>query len=135
MGKLQTSEATRSPQIAYQFALANLAASQTATDVPVPGGVVNTYLLPVGGYIVGYAINKSAAHGAGSLDFDIELDGTSTLTIEADTTSEYATINAPDEPFSTGQALGVTYTSDGSLSATTVDIVVTVFVMFEGWDI
>ncbi|MGB1285058.1 MAG: hypothetical protein ACPG7F_00880 [Aggregatilineales bacterium] len=135
MGKLQSPEATSSPQHTFNFALANLAASQTATDIPIPGGVVNTYLLPKGGYIVGYAINKSAAHGAGSLDFDIELDGTSTITIAADTTSEYATINAPDEPFSAGQTLGVTYTSDGSLSATTVDVAVTVYVMFEGWDI
>ncbi|MGB1287709.1 MAG: hypothetical protein ACPG7F_14315 [Aggregatilineales bacterium] len=135
MGKMQTSEATSSPQVAYNFTLDDLAASQTGTDIPTPGGLINTYLLPVRGYIVGYAINKSAAHSAGSLDFDIEVNGTSTLTIQADTTSVYSTINVPDEPFAAGETLGVTYTSDGSLSATTVDVVVTVFVMFEEWDI
>lgn len=135
MGKLQTDRATSSPQHAYQFALANIAASQTATDVPVVGGVANTYLLPKSGYICGYAINKSAAHTAGSLDFDIELDGTSTLTIAADTTSVYSTIEAPDEPVAAGETLGVTYTTDASTDPATVDVIVTVYVMFNDWNI
>lgn len=131
---MQQESAPRHPVVVFQFALANLAASQTGTDIPIPGGVVPTYLMPNAGYIVGYSINKSAAHTAGSLDFDLEIGGTSTLTIAADTSSVYGKLNVPDEPFAAGDALGVTYTSDANLDATTVDVVVSVFVVFENFD-
>lgn len=114
----------------YEFALADLADSQTNTDLNILGGVVTSYLLPFDGYIIGYAINKSAAHSAGSLDFDINVDGTSTLTIAADTASVYKALNAGDEPFNAGDTLGVDYTSDGNLEANTVDVGVTLFVVF-----
>lgn len=116
--------------VKFSFALANLADSQTATDIPIPGAVLNTYLMPYAGYVVAYAINKSAAHSAGSLDFDIEIGGTSTLTIAADTESVYKALNVPDEPFSAGDTLGVTYTSDANLEANTVDVQVDVYVVF-----
>ena len=114
----------------YTFTEANLAASQTNTDIPVSGADHTLHLLPFDGYIVGYAINKSAAHTAGSLDFDININGTSTLTIAADTTSVYASLDTPDEPFNAGDTLGIDYTSDGSLDATTVDVVIDIFVVF-----
>lgn len=134
MGMTQERMPTTSPQHAFNFTLDDLAVSQTGTDIPTPGGLINTYLMPKDGYIVGYAINKSASHSAGSLDFDIEVGGTSTLTIAADTTSVYATLEVHDEPFSAGDTLGVTYTSDGSLSATTVDVVVTIYVVFKDFN-
>lgn len=121
---------TSKPIIPYQFALADLADSQTATVVPTVGAVTNGYILPLSGHIVGYAITKSAAHSAGSLDFDLTLDGTSTLTIAADTASTYALIESGNEPFAAGQVLTVTYTSDGNVEANTVDVTVTVFVVF-----
>lgn len=134
----QTQEPTRSPQHPFVFALANLAASQDATDVPILGGVNNTYVMPKGGCIVGYGIQLSAAVAAGSLDVDLEIDGASTLTIAADTASTtefYSTIEFGNEPFSAGAKLGVTYTSDGSLSPTTADMNVVVYVMFREWDV
>jgi hypothetical protein len=126
---------TSKPIIKYSFALANLADSQTATAVPILGGVVNDYLMPLPGCIVGYSINKSASHSAGSLDFDLTVAGTSTLTIEADTTDVYALIEWGNEPFAAGDALGVTYTSDANLEANTVDAVVDVFVLFTGFNV
>lgn len=118
------------PTYRYSFALADIQDSQTGTAVPILGGVVNNYIMPLGGYIVGYAINYSASLSAGSTDFDLLVAGTSTLTIAADTTSTYALIPAPNEPFSAGQTLGVSYTTDANVEANTVDVVVDVFVVF-----
>ena len=131
---LQEQIAVKHSQHSYQFSIANLAVSQTGTDIPVLGAVMNTYLMPKDGYIVGYSIGKSAAHTAGSLDFDIEVGGSSTLTIAADTASVYKTLDTPNEPFSAGDTIGVTYTSDGSLLAVTVDVVVTIFVVFKDFE-
>lgn len=126
---------TSKPIIKYSFALANLADSQTGTAVPILGAVVNDHVMPLPGCIVGYSINKSASHSAGSLDFDLTVAGTSTLTIEADTTDAYALIEWGNEPFAAGDALGVTYTSDANLEANTVDVVIDVFVLFSGFNV
>lgn len=130
MPMLQEGLPTSSPIVKFSFSEADLAATQTATDIPIVGADLNTYLMPADGFIVGYAINKTAAHSAGSLDFDIEINGTSTLTIPADTTSVRSLLEVPDEPFAAGDTLGVTYTSDGSLSAETVDVGVDIYVVF-----
>lgn len=122
------------PTIMYSFAIANIADSQTGTAVPILGGVLNNYIMPLNGYIVGYAINYSAALSAGSTDFDLLVNGTSTLTIEADTVSVYKTLPEGNEPFTAGQTLGVSYTTDGNVEANTVDVVVNVFVVFSDFD-
>lgn len=126
---------TSKPTVKYSFALADLADSQTGTAVPALGGVVPTYLMPLAGFVVGYSINKSASHSAGSLDFDITVAGTSTLTIAADTTDVYSLIEYGAEPFAAGDHLGVTYTSDGDLEANTVDVVVDLFVIFTDFNV
>lgn len=121
------------PTMAYSFFLANLAATQTGTAVPVPGAAVTNYLLPFGGYIVCVVANLTAAFSAGTAVIDITLDGTSTKTINIGvaSTTEYITrLPIPDEPFSAGQELAVTYTTDGSASPTTNDLEVTVYVCF-----
>lgn len=129
---LQEQIAIMNNVVKFSFSEADLAASQTATDIPVLGADHTVYQLPFDGFVIGYSIGKSAAHSAGSLDFDIEINGTSTLTIAADTASVHASLNTPDEPFSAGDTLGVTYTSDGSLSAITVDVVIDIYVVFTG---
>lgn len=121
---------TSKPIIKFSFALADLADSQTGTAIPALGAVVPTYVMPLAGCIVGYSINKSASHSAGSLDFDLTVAGTSTLTIAADTTDVYSLIEYGNEPFAAGDALGVTYTSDGNLEANTVDVIIDVYVLF-----
>jgi len=128
---------TTSPQHPFVFALADLAASQTGTSIPIPGGVVNEYVLPKDGFVVGYGIFKSAANTGGSLGFDITINGTSTATISADTASTtefYGTYEVPNEVFSAGDTLGVTYTTDASHAPTTQDVGVVVYVVFRDWN-
>jgi len=138
MAKLQNRAGTTSPIIPFVFEQANMAASQTDTDTAVAGGLTATYVMPFDGSIVGYGIQMSAAVSAGSLEFDIEVDGATTATIETDaasTTEFYGTYAYGDEPFSAGSSIGVTYTSDGSLSPETADANIVVYVMFEGFDV
>jgi hypothetical protein len=139
MGKMQNAAATSSPIIGFHFSEADLAASQTDTAIPILGGDVNEYVAAKDGYIVGYAIGLSAAVTAGSLAVDLTINGTSTLTIDTDaasTTEFYSALDVPDEPFNAGDAIGATYTSDGSYSgATTDDIVVTIYVMYEDFTV
>lgn len=123
---------TSKPTMRYSYALANLAASQTATVVPILGGVVNTYAMPKAGYIVGYSVNKSAATSAGNTDIDITVGGTSIKTIAVDTASTTVftgEMPLPSHYFTTGSIIGVTYTTDADHLPTTQDIVVDVFVV------
>ena len=131
---VQENIAIAQPMVAYNFAVANIADSGTGTVVPILGGVVNNYLMPRAGCIVGYAINYSASLSAGSTDFDILVAGSSTLTIAADTVSVSKILTEGQEPFRAGQTLGVTYTTDADVEANTVDVVVTVFVVFYEFD-
>lgn len=134
MVKMQTNEATSSPTIPYVYEIANMASSQTDTDINIAGGLTATYAMPLNGSIVGYAIQLSGAVSAGSLEFDIEVNGTSTATIETDTASTtefYDLYEYGTEPFVAGDSIGVTYTSDGSLDPETIDANVVLFVIFE----
>ena len=131
---VQEAIAIKHPTIKYSFALANVADSQTGTAVPILGGVVNAYIMPLNGSIVGYAINYSATLSAGSTDFDLLVAGSSTLTIAADTVSVYKLIDEGTEPFVAGNTLAVSYTTDGNVEANTVDVVVDVFVVFRNFE-
>lgn len=131
---VQENIAVMQPIIKYSFALADIADSQTGTAVPILGGAVNRYIMPKAGSIVAYAINYSATLSAGSTDFDLLINGTSTLTIAADTVSVYKVLTEGVEPFSAGQTLGVSYTTDANVEANTVDVVVDVFVCFKEFD-
>lgn len=138
MAKMQDQAATTSPIIALHFALANLAASETGTAVPVLGGVVNTAAVPKGGAVVGYGIQLSETVTAGSLDIDITVDGTSVQTIAADvaSTTEFGgTIEFNNAAFSALDSIGVTYTTDGSFTPATADIGVTVYIMMEDFSV
>lgn len=137
MSAAKENMATKQPQFRFDFALANFAASQTDTDVPILGGIIPEFLLPAGGKIVGYAVNLSAAVTAGSLAFDITIDGTSVKTIDADTATQteyYAAIEDSNLAFDAGNEIGCTYTSDGSLAPTTIDGVVSVYIVFDEWN-
>lgn len=134
MAVTQEQIATTYVVVPFVFEQANMAASQTDTDITVAGGLTATYVMPKDGSIVGYGIQLSAAVAAGSLEFDVEINGATTLTIETDaasTTEFYSTIEYGVEPFVAGDNLGVTYTSDGSLSPTTADANVVLYVMFK----
>jgi hypothetical protein len=120
----------------YDFALANLAATQTGTAVPVLGGVISTYVMPVSGFVVGYAINMSAAFTAGTAVINITKNGTVIHVVNiavASTTKYYTRFPIPDFPFAAGDTIGVTYTTNGSADPTTNDVVVNVFANFQGF--
>lgn len=138
MAKTQEQLATKQPTIQYSFALANLAASATDVDIPILGGVVPTYAMPLGGCVVGYSINRSAAPTGGLLDIDIEIEGASVFTLTLNTTAtlqHYALFEFGTYRFAASDTLGCTYTSDANLTAETTDAVVTLFVIFEDFDV
>ena len=124
------------PTVKYDFALANLAATQTATAVPIVGGAIAGYLLPSDGNIVGYAALLSAAFSAGTATISIALNGTAKATVNigvAATTEYSARFPLPALPFKAGDVLTVTYTTNGDAAPTTNDLVVSVFTMLDGF--
>jgi hypothetical protein len=137
-GKLQNRAGTTSPIVAFDFALANLAASQTDTAVPVVGGVANAHAAVKAGSIVGYSITLSAAFSDGVVSVALQSGGSDAVEVSIDTaeTTEFVgTFEYGDYPFAAGDTLSVTYTSDGDATPTTSDMIVRVYVMFEDFDV
>lgn len=131
---LQEPIAITYPMVNYGFEQANMAASQTDTDINIVGGLTATYVMPFDGWLCAYSIKLSAAITAGSLEFDVEVNGSTVLTIETDaasTTEFYSRLVANSYRLQAGDLLGVTYTSDASLAPTTSDANVVLLVMYE----
>jgi len=136
--KLQNRAGTTSPMFVFGWEDVDLAITQTDTDIPILGGLTFTYVMPFDGSIVGYGIKLSTAVTAGSLEFDFEINGASTKTVETDaasTTEFFAKIDFEIEPFLAGDLLGVTFTSTSGLLPTTADVNVMLYVMFTDFDI
>jgi len=124
------------PTERYDFALANLADTQTATAVPIIFVPIAGYLLPTDGNIVGYAALLSAAFSAGTATISIAINGTAKATVNigvAATTKYSARFPLPALPFKAGDVLTVTYTTNASAAPTTNDLVASVFVMLDGY--
>lgn len=122
--------------VPFVFSLANLAATQTDTAVPIPGAVANTYTMLFPGRVVALTAQLSAAITAGTLTVDFSIAGTAKAVDKtlatASTTSYRYFFNPNTYPIAAGATLGVTYTSNGSLDPTTSDLVVVVYVLYEG---
>lgn len=122
--------------VAFPFALANLAATQTDTAVPILGGVIPTYTALFPGYVVAITANLSAAATAGVLTLDFSIAGTAKAVDKtlatASTTSYIYKFRPGDYPFAAGATLGMSYTSNGSLDPTTSDLVAMLYVLYVG---
>lgn len=160
-------------EVAYRFTTADLAASQTAAEVPVISGAVQHnfyYTIPRSGKIVGIAVSGNAEITAGGATFDITINGNVTgvqTVIESPARSavgntgssgpQYAYMrqdraetaasggfrasgstadkhNADNPygratPLSAGNRVGVKVTTNSSFAPTTIDYVVTVYVL------
>jgi len=123
------------PIIAYHFALADLQASQTDTEIPVLGGVDGVYTAWDRGFLVGYSIGLSAAFTAGAVTVELVTAGVDTgidISIDVAATTAYqGKFNYGDYPIAAGATIGATYTSDGSAAPTTNDLIMTLYVMYE----
>lgn len=130
-----------------EFSQANVAASQSAVAMKLLGtGATNgtndatAYPAWFAGRICGIQIINSADKGAGTLTVCPTIGGTA---ITAPTTLVNAAIAAAATPanlrveysngkeFAAGDLLGCKITTDGSWDATTIDIVVRVFVIYK----
>ena len=134
MAVIQEQIAITKPFDKFEFALANLAASQTDVVIPVLGAVADTHLAWKAGCIVGYSASLTAAIAAGTLKAEVFVAGTDNgidITLDtASTTAFVGTYEYGTYPFAAGATLGVKYTSNGSLSPETSDAVITLYVLY-----
>jgi hypothetical protein len=127
----------------YQFGQAQVAASQTAVAIPIHGAkatdgssLVTSFTMPWAGSIIGITADVSAASSAGTGSVAATLDGTAvtggSLTVTALTSARTTLDGQSTGRFAAGAVLGVKITTNGSWNATTSDIAVTIYVLFEG---
>lgn len=126
--------------VAYgPFFIANLAASQTNSDLPVGQAGVTLIGMPYRGTVVGVSIDGNAAPSAGTVIASVhnastELSGGPTATIDSVTntlTSVGLVTTARQHTFSAGARLGVSLTSNGDLAATTIEFNAHLYVRFD----
>lgn len=138
---LQENIAIRNPVACIPgFYDTDVAASQTNVQLLLAGsGAGDGVVMPCDGYVIGITGSLSAAASAGSLTVGVSIDGTE----DADTTQTITTAQEIRALFSTtaekvrftaGQQVGVEITTDGDWNATTADLDVQLWVVFEGWD-
>lgn len=128
------------PIIPLLFSQDNVAASQTNVQIPVlqvasaAENVVDSYCAPWAGVIVAIAASVSTAATAGTLTVGATVGGTEaadpTLTF-TDLASYSDTAVRGKAVFAAGDLIGCEITSDGSWNATTSDLLVQIYVMFE----
>lgn len=110
-----------------------------ATNIPDAAGVAfasepasQDYVMPWAGSIVGISVAQNAALASGTLTWRPRIDGTAntTMTVVTDSSNQRATnkINAGKVPFTAGQRLGVDWTKSGTVSATTTDATIILWV-------
>jgi len=115
------------------------AASQTNAQLTLAPVTNDGIVMPQAGYVIGIAGTLTGAATAGSLTVGVSIDGTEdTDTTQTITTATefYASFKTDDEAvsFDAGEQIGVEITTDADWDATTEDLAVYVFVVFEGWE-
>lgn len=123
------------PMANFKFSVANVLASQDGTAVPADANG-DTVVMPFDGYIVAMTGRLNAALSAGTVTVKSTVGGTedATNTLGFSSTAQSDTVDDGQNglaSFSAGDALGVVYDSDASVSAETTDLVVEVFVIFD----
>jgi hypothetical protein len=128
------------PIIGLHFYQDDVAASQTDVQLLVTqvtgaaGNVVDGYVMPWAGRVIGISYDLSAAGTAGVLTIGPTVNGTEqtdpTLSVTTGTNgSDLASREAA--PFTAGQRIGAEITTTSVWDATTADIAVTVWVLME----
>lgn len=118
----------------------NMAASQTDVQLPVlevtgaAGNVVDGYVMPFAGCIIGISYDTSAAATAGVMTIGPTINGTEqadpTLSVTTGTNG-YDKASREAAPFTAGQRIGAEITTTSVWDATTADLAVNVWVLLE----
>lgn len=130
---VQEQIATTSPFMAFVF--------QT-TDIPDSTGTAKTlqatsneYVMPWGGSIVAISAALNGALSTGTVTFRPTIDGTAktgiTTTMSSSAQTNYTRKPQDTVKFAAGAKLGVDWTKSGTVSPTTTDAAIVVYVMFE----
>lgn len=131
-------QTSQGQMIGLLFGQHSVAASQTDVQIPIAigekDGAVNGVVAPFGGHIVAVAASTSAAATAGSLAIGATIDGTedadTTLTITTQTDRSQV-VARNKAKFSAGSRIGCEITTSASWDATTADLAVIVYVMYD----
>lgn len=93
------------------------------------------YVMPWAGSIVGMSVAQNAALSTGTLTWRPTIDGTANpaLTTSTDSSNQRNTAkaNVGKVPFAAGQRLGVDWTKSGTISATTTDAAIVLWVQLD----
>lgn len=122
------------------FADDGVAASQSNVQLTIAGALANDgVVMPRPGWVVGMSIDLSAAASAGSMTVGVTVNGTenaSTTQTITTATEAYPRWSPRDVAprFAAGDNIGVEITTDSSWNATTADLVVYLYVVFENWE-
>lgn len=130
----------RGQLVALQFMQDNVAASQSNVQLTIAevasaaGNVIDGYVMPWAGTIVGISAVVSTAATAGTLTVGPTIDGTEaadpTLTF-TDQATRSDTAARGTASFAAGAVIGAEITSDGSWNGTSSDLGVTVWVLVD----
>lgn len=131
-------QTSQGQMVALLFGQHAVAASQTDVQIPIAigekDGAVDGIVAPFGGYIVAVAASTSAAATAGSLAIGATIDGTedadTTLTITTQTDRSQV-VARNKAKFTAGSRIGCEITTSGTWDATTADLAVIVYVMYD----
>lgn len=114
-----------------------------ATNIPDSTGnakaiepASNEYVFPWSGSIIGISAVSNAAFSTGTVTFRPTIAGTANtgLTVALSSSAQLATAKKAQGaiPFAAGDKIGVDFTKSGTVSPTTNDVVITLWVIFEG---
>jgi hypothetical protein len=124
--------------VVYHFGQDAVAADQTNVQLPVVVGegsqAVDSYVAPFAGEVVAIAGTLSAAGSAGTLTVGATVNGTenASTTQTVTTGTEFrAAIRRGTARFVAGDNIGAEITSDGDWDATTADLSVQLYVIYE----
>lgn len=107
-----------------------------APDANTEGNTVEatspTYVIPFAGSIVGISVRHNGALSTGTLTFRPTINGTENTTLTAVTSSSaqqaYSRARLGTVNFTAGQRIGAGFTKSGTVSPTTTDVVITLWV-------
>lgn len=115
------------------------------TDIPDAAGTAKSlqattddYIMPFAGSVIGIGVVLNGALSTGTVTFNPAINGTGNTTLGTavlnGTQRNYASIQSRRINFTAGQRVGVVWTKSGTVSPTTTDASIVLFVVLEGMD-